>query len=395
MKEKLKTGFLKYFDTKEKLSFFSAPGRVELGGNHTDHQQGKVLAAAVKLYSFGAAAKNGSRVVRVQSEGYPMVEVDLKDLAAKPSEENTTAALVRGILAAFKENGAELQGFDAYICSDVLPGSGLSSSASFEVLVGNIVNHLCFEDSLNPIELAQIGQWAENRYFGKPCGLMDQTACSVGGAVTVDFYEPALPMLRKIDVDFEKHGYGLCIISCGASHDDLTEEYAAIPAEMKAVAHCLGEEVLSRVKEEDLYENIPLLRQQAGDRAVQRAMHFFDEQQRVDRQAAALEEGNIDEFLKLINASGKSSALMLQNSNPCGSKASQPMGLALALCERFLEGEGAFRVHGGGFGGTVQSFVPLERKQEFTKKMEGFFGKGSCIWLEISPDGGKVWEETE
>jgi len=395
MKTKLREQFARYFSIEDTLHFFSAPGRVELGGNHTDHQQGRVLAAAVELFSFGAAAKNKSNTVRLKSEGYPMVEVDLCDLSAKASEKNTTTALVRGILKAFEENGASLSGFDAYVCSDVLPGSGLSSSASFEILLGNMVNHLFFDDGLNPIELAQVGQWAENNYFGKPCGLMDQTACSVGGAVTVDFYEPQLPLLRKIDVDFEKYGYSLCIVNCGAAHDDLTEEYAAIPAEMKAVANCFKKDTLSRVKVEEFYENLPRLRQQVGDRAVLRAMHFFDEQKRVELQAAALEEGNIDEFLRLVGASGKSSALLLQNSNPCGSKESQPMGLALALCERFLEGEGAFRVHGGGFGGTAQAFVPLERKQEFTEKMEGVFGKGACIWLKISPFGGRVWEETE
>ena len=370
-----------------KTYHFSAPGRTEISGNHTDHQRGRVLAAAVNLETTAKVTLNDTDRIQVFSEGYAPVEIHLKDLSIHLEEVNTTAALVRGIAAAFAQRGAILQGFDAYVQSTVLPGSGLSSSAAFEVLMGTIFNTLFFENQLTPVQIAQIGQWAENIYFGKPCGLMDQTASAVGGLVFIDFADPEKPVVKKVDYDFAKAGHALCIIDSGANHADLTDEYAAIPGEMKAVAAQFGAEVLTQVAEEDFYAKLPQLRKVCGDRAVLRCIHFYEENKRVPKLVSALENGNFDRFLQLIQESGQSSYMYLQNVIPAGYVQSQDVAVALALCQHYLQGRGAFRVHGGGFAGTVQAFVPLDILDSFRAGIEAALGTGACHVLSIRSQG--------
>ena len=367
---------------------FSAPGRTEISGNHTDHQHGCVLAAAVNLETVAQVEMNGADLIRVQSEGYPPVEVDLNDLTVHEEEKNTTAALIRGVAAAFYQRGAELRGFDAKVHSTVLPGSGLSSSAAFEVLIGAICNELFFGKQLNAVEIAQIGQYAENVYFGKPCGLMDQTASSVGGMVFIDFADPAAPVVEKIDFDFTAAGHALCIIDSGADHADLTEEYAAIPGELKRVCQFFGKDVLREIPEADFLGALPQLRHQVPDRAILRAVHFYQENSRVQRQAQALRDGDFDAFLRLVSESGRSSWMYLQNITPAGATEHQDVAVALALCDTLLRGRGAFRVHGGGFAGTVQAFVPLEMLDSFKEGMERVLGEGKCHVLSIRSEGG-------
>ena len=367
---------------------FSAPGRTELSGNHTDHQHGCVLAAAVNLETTACVARNGMDVIRVASAGYAPVEIDLRDLDAREDEKNTTAALIRGVAAEFARRGAALQGFDALVRSTVLPGSGLSSSAAFEVLIGTILNELFFDKALTAVEIAQIGQYAENVYFGKPCGLMDQTASSVGGMVFIDFKDPAEPVVEKLEFDFASAGHALCIIDSGADHADLTGEYAAIPNEMCAAARVFGKDVLRDVPEDEFYERLPDVRTQCGDRAALRAIHFFEENRRVQAQAAALRTGDFSEFLRLVNESGRSSWMHLQNITPLAAAAHQEMAVTLALCEKLLRGRGACRVHGGGFAGTAQAFVPADLLAEFKTGVEAVLGAGSCHVLSIRPDGG-------
>ncbi len=367
---------------------FSAPGRTEISGNHTDHQHGCVLAAAVNLETVAQVEMNGADLIRVQSEGYPPVEVDLNDLTVHEEEKNTTAALIRGVAAAFYQRGAELRGFDAKIHSTVLPGSGLSSSAAFEVLIGTICNELLFGKQLNAVEIAQIGQYAENVYFGKPCGLMDQTASSVGGMVFIDFADPATPVVEKIDFDFTAAGHALCIIDSGADHADLTEEYAAIPSELKKVSAFFGKEVLRDIPEAVFFAALTELRHQVPDRAILRAIHFYQENSRVQRQAQALRDGDFDAFLRLVSESGRSSWMYLQNITPTGATEHQDVAVALALCDTLLRGRGAFRVHGGGFAGTVQAFVPLDMLNAFKTGIERVLGEGKCHVLSIRSEGG-------
>ena len=372
--------------------YFSAPGRSEIGGNHTDHQHGCVLAAAVNLDTTARVILNDTDLIRVYSEGYPTVEINLKDLSVHPEEVNTTAALIRGTAAVFARKGARIQGFDAYIKSTVLPGSGLSSSAAFEVLMGTIFNTLFFDERLSPVEIAQIGQQVENVYFGKPCGLMDQTASAVGGLVFIDFADPQKPMVKKVDFDFAKSGHALCIIDSGANHADLTDEYAAVPGEMKAVAAFMGKEVLTEIDEAEFYARLPELRMACGDRAVMRCIHFYQENARVPQQVAALKNGNFETFLSLIKQSGHSSWMYLQNVIPAGYKAHQDMAVALALAEHYLQGRGACRVHGGGFAGTIQAFVPIDILDQFVAGMDGALGEGACHVLSIRPQGGAEME---
>ena len=367
---------------------FSAPGRTEISGNHTDHQQGCVLAAAVNLETTAQVQLHPENCIRIFSQGYDPVEIWLDDLAARPEERNTTAALVRGVAAGFQQRGAKLQGFDAQVQSTVLPGSGLSSSAAFEVLMGTICNRLFLDPPLSPVEVAQIGQFAENVYFGKPCGLMDQTASAVGGMVFIDFADPDAPLVEPLDFDFSATGYALCIIDSGADHADLTEEYAAVPREMKAVAGYFGKAVLTQVPETDFYAALPALRQAYGDRAILRCIHEYHENRRVRQQVAALKNGDFNRFLELVNESGRSSFMYLQNIIPSGAVLHQEVAVALALCHSFLEGRGAFRVHGGGFAGTVQAFVPLDLLDTFVANMEAALGSGSCHVLQVRPQGG-------
>ena len=368
--------------------FFSAPGRTEISGNHTDHQHGCVLAAAVNLVTVAEVTLNHFGLIRVQSEGYPVVEVDLNDLSVHEEEKNTTASLIRGVAAAFSQRGAQLEGFDARVRSSVLPGSGLSSSAAFEVLIGTICNELFFDKRLSAVEIAQVGQYAENVYFGKPCGLMDQTASSVGGMVFIDFENPDSPVVEQIDFDFAAAGHALCIIDSGADHADLTEEYAAIPGELKDVCAFFGKEVLRDIPEADFFAALPELRHRVPDRAILRAVHFYQENKRVQRQAQALRDGDFDTFLDLVSESGRSSWMYLQNITPTGATEHQDVAVALALCDTLLHGQGAFRVHGGGFAGTVQAFVPLEMLDSFKEGIERVLGKGKCHILAIRSEGG-------
>lgn len=368
--------------------FFSAPGRTEISGNHTDHQHGCVLAAAVNLVTVAEVTLNHFGLIRVQSEGYPVVKVDLNDLSVHEEEKNTTAALIRGVAAAFSQRGAQLEGFDARVRSSVLPGSGLSSSAAFEVLIGTICNELFFDKRLSAVEIAQVGQYAENVYFGKPCGLMDQTASSVGGMVFIDFENPDSPVVERIDFDFSAAGHALCIIDSGADHADLTEEYAAIPGELKDVCTFFGKEVLRDIPEADFFAALPELRHRVPDRAILRAVHFYQENKRVQRQAQALRDGDFDTFLDLVSESGRSSWMYLQNITPTGATEHQDVAVALALCDTLLHGQGAFRVHGGGFAGTVQAFVPLEMLDSFKEGIERVLGKGKCHILAIRSEGG-------
>ena len=368
--------------------YFSAPGRTEIGGNHTDHQRGRVLAAAVNLDTVAAVRCNGENVIRVQSQGYPLCEVSLDQLTPVEREINSTPALIRGVAARFTQLGCKVGGFDAYVESTVLPGSGLSSSAAFEVLVGTIVNHLFFDGKATQPEVAIIGQYAENVFFGKPCGLMDQTASAVGGLVTIDFFEKDNPQIRGVDFDFSACGHALCIIDSQASHADLTDEYAAVPGEIRAVAAAMGKEVLTQIDEKDFYAQLPRLRKACGDRAVMRCIHFYQENARVPKQVAALEQGDFDLFLKLIKESGHSSYMYLQNVIPAGYKEHQDVAIALALCEHYLAGRGAYRVHGGGFAGTVQAFVPFDLLEAFRKGIDEALGEGACHVLSIRPQGG-------
>ena len=367
---------------------FSAPGRTELGGNHTDHQRGCVLAAAVELETTAEVTLNGTDTIRVFSEGYAPVEVRLDDLQVHSGEENTTAALVRGVAAAFAERGAALQGFDAHVRSNVLPGSGLSSSAAFEVLMGTVLNELFFDKSLSPAEVARIGQYAENVYFGKPCGLMDQMASAVGGMVFIDFQYPACPIVERIDFDLEAAGYALCIIDTGADHADLTAEYAAIPGEMKQICNYFGKEVLRQVEKDDFFAALPQLRGRVPDRAILRAIHFYHENDRVEQQVQALRMGDVEEFLHLVRQSGRSSWMYLQNITPAGAVEQQAVAVALALCEELLDGRGACRVHGGGFAGTVQAFVPMDLLETFRAGVECVLGEGKCHVLSLRAAGG-------
>ncbi len=376
----------------EPTAYFSAPGRTEIGGNHTDHQRGRVLAGAVNLDTVAAVRPNGTDVIRIQSQGYPLCQVDLKNLTPVEDEINTTPALIRGVAARFAELGCEVKGFDAYCESTVLPGSGLSSSAAYEVLIGTIINHLFFGGKVSQPEIAQIGQYAENVFFGKPCGLMDQTASAVGGLVTIDFFHKDKPAIRSVNFDFSTCGHTLCIIDTRASHADLTDEYAAVPGEIRAVANWFGKEVLTQIEESDFYANIPALRQACGDRAVMRCIHFYQDNARVTKQVAALEEGDFEGFLELIKESGRSSWMYLQNVIPAGYKAHQDVAVALALCEHYLQGRGAHRVHGGGFAGTIQAFVPYDILDSFVAGMDGALGAGACHVLSIRPQGGVPME---
>lgn len=390
-KDILDSGFESVFGEKPER-YFSAPGRTEIGGNHTDHQRGRVLAAAVNLDTVAAVRINGTNMIRICSKGYPMCEIDVNDLVPNDEEINTTPALIRGVAARFVQLGCEIKGFDAYCESTVLPGSGLSSSAAYEVLIGTIINHLFFGAKVSQAEVAQIGQYAENVFFGKPCGLMDQTASAVGNLVTIDFFDKDNPVIKPVNFDFSSCGHALCIIDTRASHADLTDEYAAIPGEIKMIAEYFGKEVLTQIEEKDFFTEIPKLREKCGDRAVMRAVHFYQENARVPKQIEALEKGDFETFLSLVKESGYSSYMYLQNVIPAGYKEHQDVALALAMCEHLLDGKGAYRVHGGGFAGTVQAFVPFEILEKFREGIDSVLGEGACHVLDIRPQGGVEME---
>jgi galactokinase len=371
------------------VELFTSPGRTEIGGNHTDHNYGRVLAGAVNLDNIAVAAKNGSQTIKIKSAGYPQFEVNLSDLSIDQSQFYTSAAIVKGICARLKELGYQIGGFDACIEGRVPKGSGLSSSASFEVLVGAILSHLFNQGKLDPVQNAIIGQWAENNYFGKPCGLMDQTACSVGGLITIDFEDPSKPIVKALDFDFVATNYALVITDVGGGHDDPASqaEYASLPTEMKLVAKELGVDVLRKVTLEQIVEKIPDIRKKTGDRAILRAYHFQGDNQRVVDQVAALERNDFQAFLRMVVESGYSSFMYNQNIFDVVHKDEQVVSLALALSEMVLKGKGAWRVHGGGFGGTIQAFVPQDLVDKYVSTLEHVFGKGSCHKLFIRAKG--------
>ena len=383
-------GFIAQFGDAPSAALFSGPGRTEIGGNHTDHQHGRALCGSVDLDTLACAAPNGLNVIRVISEGYPAVEVSLDSLLPREEERNTSAALARGVAARLRSLGYALSGFDAYAVSNVIAGAGLSSSASFEVLLGSIFNRFFCGGKLDPVTIARVGQYAENVYFGKPCGLMDQMGSSIGGAVFIDFADPADPVVERADYDFSRSGYALCIVDTGSCHADLTDDYADITREMGTVAAHFGKQFLRDVRSEDFRAAIPALRAECGDRAVLRAMHFYAEDRRAVAEAQALKDGDFERFLGLVSDSGLSSELLLQNIWSPGAPREQAVSLALTIGKELLGGEGAIRVHGGGFAGTVQAFVPNEKLAEFKSGMEAVLGEGRCHVLRIRPQGGCV-----
>lgn len=383
--------FFEEFGTVEGVRFFSAPGRTEIGGNHTDHQAGRVLAAGVNLDTVAIAAPTDNGVITVYSEGYDgALVVDTAALDKVESEKETSMALIRGVAARFTQLGHKVGGFNAIVTSSVFKGSGLSSSAAFEVLMADILSGLYNDGKLTGLEMAQISQYAENEYFGKPSGLMDQAASALGGLVTIDFRK-ADPKVENVDFDFASKGYALVVVGAGGNHADLTAEYAAIPTEMKQVAAEFGGKVLREVLPEQVEEGIAALRGKVSDRAILRALHFFDENQRVGEQVDALKKGDIDEFFRLIIASGESSWKLLQNVYVAGST-EEPLALALEMSRRMLEGKGAWRIHGGGFAGTILTFVPNDMLKTFTRKMEDVFGAHSCTVLDIRHAGAIEWK---
>lgn len=367
--EKSAEEFRSIFGDSEQLRYFSAPGRTEVGGNHTDHNHGKVLAASVNLDVIAVVEPTDDNIITIKSEGFPKDSVDISDLSVHEDEKNSSAALIRGVAAGFKNNGLNIGGFRAYTTSNVMKGSGLSSSAAFEVLIGNILSGIYNAGGISAVKIAQIAQYAENEYFGKPSGLMDQMASSVGGFVAIDFKNTQAPIIENIPVDFSSYGHALCIIDTKADHADLTDEYAAI----------------SRA---DVILNMGILRQKYGDRAVLRALHFFEENERVDKLVHSLRHQHFDDFLSSINESGNSSYKYLQNIFAVSDYTHQAVGIALNVAEHALTRKGACRVHGGGFAGTIQAFVPQDILKEFIVDIEKVFGAGSCHVLSIRPVGG-------
>ena len=370
------------------VSIYSAPGRSEIGGNHTDHQNGEVLAASVNLDAIAIVEAVDEPVVKVVSGDYPMITVDLNDLAYKAEEEESTLALIKGVLAGIKERGGKVGGFKAYITSDVLIGAGLSSSAAFETIIGTITSGLYNDMTISAVDIAIIGQYAENVYFGKPCGLMDQMASSVGNLVHIDFADKENPVIEAVGCDLVKHGYSLCITDTKGSHADLTPDYAAVPAEMKAAAAVFGKEVLHGVTMEDLIEKSAEVRAAAGDRALLRAIHFVNENVRVQQEVAALKADDFAEFLRVVKASGDSSYKFLQNVYTNHDVQHQNVSIALAISETILGANGVCRVHGGGFAGTIQAFVKNETVAEYKAIMDKVFGEDACHVLKIRKYGG-------
>ena len=378
--------FSKTFNSKE-IVLFSSPGRTEIGGNHTDHNYGRVLAGAVNMDNIAVAAKNNTNVVSILSSGYEKFEVDLSNLSPDKGENITSASIVRGVSSRMKELGFVIGGFDCCIDSGVPVGSGLSSSASFEVLIGAIVSNLFNNGKLDPVQNAIIGQYAENVFFGKPCGLMDQTACAVGGLVTIDFKDPSNPVVKKVNFDFVATGFSLVITDTGGNHANLNDEYASLPTDMKAVAAELGAKVLREVTLDQVLDIAPKIREKVGDRAILRAIHFERDNQRVVEQVAALEKNDFKAFLGMVVDSGYSSYMYNQNIYPVNNVREQGVSLALALSDIVLKGQGAWRVHGGGFAGTIQAFVPANLLDKYIATLEHVYGKGACHNLFIRQKG--------
>ena len=375
------------FGDSDDAVLFSAPGRSEIGGNHTDHQLGRVLAATVTMDTRAVVAPRIDNIVRIHSQGYTPLCVSLDHLSPEATEENASEALVRGIAERFTQTGRNIGGFDAVTASDVPKGSGLSSSAAFSILVSTIFSELYNDGKITPVEQALASKYAENKHFGKPSGLMDQLACAVGGFVMMDFEQPEQPKIEKIDCDLAALGYEICIVNCGGNHADLTPEYAAVTKEMGEVARYFGKSVLREVDEKEFYASLGQLRKTVSDRALLRAMHFFGDNARVPKQAEALKQKDMDTFRSLMNESGRSSFMLLQN--VCPTDASERgLALALALSERMLAGKGAWRVHGGGFAGTILALVPLELLPAYQAQMERVFGQGCCYRFAVRPVGG-------
>lgn len=380
--------FISLFGAERTGALFSAPGRTEVGGNHTDHNHGRVLAAGIDLDAIAVASKNTENTVRVKSEGYRMDVVDLSDLSVQEKETGHSAALVRGVCARFRQLGYRVGGFDATTASRVLSGSGLSSSAAFEVLLGTMLNYLFNDGKIDPVEIAQIAQYAENVYFGKPCGLLDQMASAVSGFVMIDFKDPSAPVIEKVDFDFASCGHSLCIVDTGGNHSDLTDEYAAVRGEMEAVAAEFQKPVLREVAQADFMRGLPTLRNRVGDRAILRALHFYEENERVLQEVTALRTGDFETFKQNVIESGQSSFMYNQNVFTPSLPKEQPVALALQLTERMLRGKGAWRVHGGGFAGTIQAFVPNDCLADYQAEMERIFGVNTCYVLSVRPMGG-------
>ena len=370
------------------VEIYSAPGRSEVGGNHTDHQHGKVLAASVNLDAIAIVAKRQDDVIKLKSAGYEPIEMKISNLEPDREHPSTSENLIKGVAYRLKEAGYETGGFEAYVTSNVINGAGLSSSAAFEILIGTIFSGLYNDMEISPVFLAQVGQYAENVFFGKPCGLMDQMACSVGGLIHIDFENPEEPLVHKVDAAFEKFSHSLCIVDTKGSHADLTDDYAAVPAEMKQVAQFFAQSVLREVQEQEFYDKIAIIREAYGDRAVLRAIHFYEENQRVDEQLHALEQGDFETFKALVKASGNSSYKFLQNVYSNHDLKNQSVAIGLAISEQVLGEKGVCRVHGGGFAGTIQAFVPDEFVEEYKAAMEKIFGKDCCYALKVRKYGG-------
>ncbi|MGN0647219.1 MAG: galactokinase [Oscillospiraceae bacterium] len=372
------------------VQLFSVSGRTELGGNHTDHQHGCVLAAGVSLDIIAVVTPIKENTITVKSEGYPADCISLSDLSIHKNEIGTSAALIRGTAAFFAQRNIKVGGFVAYTTSSVLKGSGLSSSAAFEVMLGAVCNYFYASEALTQDTLAIIAQGVENQYFGKPCGLMDQMACALGGVVAIDFADIAKPQWQQISLDFAKEGYAFCMIDTGGDHADLTDDYAAIPAEMKSVAQQLGAAVLRNTDEDAFWQNLPAIRKACGDRAVMRAIHFYGDNKRVPMQITALSEGRFADYLAMVMESGRSSLANLQNIYSCHKPQQQAVSITLALCEKFLGGKGAYRVHGGGFAGTVQAYVPVDDRDAFCAAINAVLGENACHVLNIRAEGAAV-----
>ena len=380
--------FGELFGYDREVNIMSAPGRTEVCGNHTDHNNGKVLAASINLDAIAVVSKNDDNIIRVKSKGHKMNVVDLDDLVPNEANFGSSTTLVQGVAATIKNLGYTVAGFDACTTSDVMGGSGLSSSAAFEVLLGSILSYMFNDGKISPVEIAKVAQYSENVFFGKPCGLLDQMASSVGTFVTIDFKSTKDPVIKKIDFDFSKSGHSLCIVDTHGNHSDLTDDYAAVRAEMESVAQALGKNVLREVSYEEFFAALPELTGRINDRAILRAIHFFNENKRVEKAFECLENNDFEGFKQVIIDSGRSSFMLNQNVYTPKNPTEQKLSLALAISKELLDGKGAWRVHGGGFAGTIQAFVPNDMLDEYKKTIEGVFGEGSCHVLIIRPVGG-------
>lgn len=380
--------FGELFGYDREVNIMSAPGRTEVCGNHTDHNNGKVLAASINLDAIAVVSKNDDNIIRVKSKGHKMNVVDLDDLVPNEANFGSSTTLVQGVAATIKNLGYTVAGFDACTTSDVMGGSGLSSSAAFEVLLGSILSYMFNDGKISPVEIAKVAQYSENVFFGKPCGLLDQMASSVGTFVTIDFKSTKDPVIKKIDFDFSKSGHSLCIVDTHGNHSDLTDDYAAVRAEMESVAQALGKNVLREVSYEEFFAALPELTGRVNDRAILRAIHFFNENKRVKKAVECLENNDFEGFKQVIIDSGRSSFMLNQNVYTPKNPTEQKLSLALAISKELLDGKGAWRVHGGGFAGTIQAFVPNDMLDEYKKTIEGVFGEGSCHVLIIRPVGG-------